>query len=63
MLFSTFITLFFASRSLTLIMKADDEYFQSNVYYHPDENYIQLANQKLDIHASFVGSGNATNFD
>ena len=63
LIFTTFLSIFFVSRCRVLINMEGDRYFQSKIYYSPDENFIELYKQRINIHANFVGTGNATNFD
>ena len=61
--FFTFLFFFLGTRIWVLYYKDGDEYFQSIMNHDPETNFIKLDNNNLNIEVSYIGSGNATNFD
>ena len=62
-IFYTALTTFFYQRLLILINYGQDEFQQSKIFYNEEENYFYLSRDLLDFQISFIGSGNAPNFD
>ena len=61
--FSSFLFFFFLTRIWVLYYHEGDEFYQSKINQDVDTNYVQLTRKILDMQLSFVGSGNATDFD